>query len=537
MGLKANGSGPTSAVDAGCAPISRGGRSSTAIRKTTKIGAASVTFRLLWRSAGRRRHRAAIGAIPEGFPSAEVLHRDLVYRRALAAVDVLAFGLSLYLAAVVIGDDHLATGSVLALPLVVLLGKLLGLYDRDEHTLRKASLEEVPTLFQLSTLLALMIWLSASVTVFGTLEPVEVVSFWALLLLVMASGRGIVRRLAREFVPEERCLVLGDAESAESLRRKFALSFSLKASVVGRVDLRPDTGSNGSAADRNGASLLGAPPMLGPIEALGLVIGEHDIHRVIVVPGPAGAGETLDAIRTVKSLGVKVSVCPRMFEVLGSAVEFDDVDGVTLLGLRRSGLSRSSFMVKRGMDIVGALFVLTLLSPLLIAISLAVRLTSRGPVLYRQPRVGRNGVEFNMLKFRSMRDGADAEKKALLALNETNGLFKIAEDPRVTRVGRFLRRRSLDELPQLWNVLRGQMSLVGPRPLVPEDDARVEGWQRERLTVVPGMTGAWQILGSTRVPLQEMVKLDYLYWANWSLWMDIKILLRTFLYVLGARSA
>jgi lipopolysaccharide/colanic/teichoic acid biosynthesis glycosyltransferase len=189
------------------------------------------------------------------------------------------------------------------------------------------------------------------------------------------------------------------------------------------------------------------------------------------------------------------------------------------------------------MDIVGSLLVLILLSPLLVAISLAIKLTSRGPVLYRQPRVGRNGVEFNMLKFRSMRDGADAEKNELLSLNETEGLFKIAEDPRVTRVGRFLRRRSLDELPQLWNVLRGQMSLVGPRPLVPEDDARVEGWQRERLTVVPGMTGAWQILGSTRVPLQEMVKLDYLYWANWSLWMDVKILLRTFLYVLGARSA
>jgi exopolysaccharide biosynthesis polyprenyl glycosylphosphotransferase len=240
----------------------------------------------------------------------------------------------------------------------------------------------------------------------------------------------------------------------------------------------------------------------------------------------------------VKSLGVKVSVCPRMFEVLGSAVEFDDVDGVTLLGLHRSRLSRSSFMVKRAMDVVGSLLAITLLSPLLVAIGLAVKLTSRGPVFYRQPRVGRNGVEFDMLKFRSMRDGADAEKDELLSLNETEGLFKIAEDPRVTRVGRFLRRRSLDELPQLWNVLRGQMSLVGPRPLVPEDDARVEGcWQRERLAVVPGMTGAWQIVGSTRVPLQEMVKLDYLYWANWSLWTDIKILLRTFLYVLGARSA
>jgi exopolysaccharide biosynthesis polyprenyl glycosylphosphotransferase len=490
---------------------------------------------LLTRSAVRRRPGPAAGAILEGVPRAEILHRDLVYRRALAGVDVLAYALSLCLAVEVIGDDQLALGSVLGLPLGVLLGKLVGLYDRDEDTLRKTTLEEVPTLFQLSTLLALLLWLSATTTVHGTLGPVEVATFWAVLLLLLASGRAAVRRLVREVVPDERCLVLGDAESAEALRRKFKLSFTLKASVVGRVDLQPDAGSNGDIGNKQ--LLPGAPPLLGPMETLGLVLVEHNVHRVIVVPGPADAGEVLDAIRTVKSLGVKVSVCPRMFEVLGSAVEFDDVDGVTLLGLHRSRISRSSSMVKRGMDIAGSLLALILLSPLLMAISLAIKLTSQGAVLYRQPRVGRNGVEFQMLKFRSMRDGADAEKEQLLSLNESEGLFKIAEDPRVTHVGRFLRRRSLDELPQLWNVLRGQMSLVGPRPLVPEDDARVEGWERERLTVAPGMTGAWQILGSTRVPLQEMVKLDYLYWANWSLWMDIKILLRTFLYVLGARSA
>jgi exopolysaccharide biosynthesis polyprenyl glycosylphosphotransferase len=489
---------------------------------------------LLTRSAGRRRPGSAAGAILEGLPHAEILHRDLLYRRALAAVDVLAYALSLCLAVEVIGDDELNLGSVLGLPLGVLLGKLVGLYDRDEDTLRKTTLEEVPTLFQLSTLLALLLWLSATATVHGTLDPVEVASFWAVLLLLLASGRAAARRMVREVVPDERCLVLGDAESAEALRRKFTLSFTLKASVIGRVDLQADPGPNGDM--RSTERLSGTPTLLGSMEDLALVLVEHNVHRVIVVPGPADAGEALDAIRTVKSLGVKVSVCPRMFEVLGSAVEFDDVDGVTLLGLHRSRISRSSSMVKRGMDIAGSLLALILLSPLLIAISLAIKLNSRGPVLYRQPRVGRDG-EFHMLKFRSMRDGADAEKAQLLSLNETEGLFKIAEDPRVTRVGRFLRRRSLDELPQLWNVLWGQMSLVGPRPLVPEDDARVEGWQRERLTVAPGMTGAWQILGSTRVPLQEMVKLDYLYWANWSLWMDIKILLRTFLYVLGARSA
>jgi lipopolysaccharide/colanic/teichoic acid biosynthesis glycosyltransferase len=178
-----------------------------------------------------------------------------------------------------------------------------------------------------------------------------------------------------------------------------------------------------------------------------------------------------------------------------------------------------------------------MLAPVLALIARLIRLDSPGPVLYRQKRIGRDGREFDMLKFRSMVDGADAQKAELAALNETEGLFKMVNDPRVTRVGRFLRRSSLDELPQLWNIVRGEMSLVGPRPLVPDDDAKIHGWQRKRLNVTPGMTGVWQILGSTRVPLEEMVKLDYLYGATWSLWLDIKILLRTVAYVVGRRSA
>ena len=140
-----------------------------------------------------------------------------------------------------------------------------------------------------------------------------------------------------------------------------------------------------------------------------------------------------------------------------------------------------------------------------------------------------------MLKFRTMVDEADELKTALRPLNEAQGLFKLAEDPRTTRVGRLLRRTSLDELPQLFNVLRGDMSLVGPRPLVLDEDQLVHGWGRGRLDVAPGMTGLWQIFGSSRIPLEEMVKIDYLYVANWSLWLDVKILLRTVPYVLSAR--
>jgi lipopolysaccharide/colanic/teichoic acid biosynthesis glycosyltransferase len=157
-------------------------------------------------------------------------------------------------------------------------------------------------------------------------------------------------------------------------------------------------------------------------------------------------------------------------------------------------------------------------------------------VFFRQLRVGRHGKRFHMLKFRTMVDGADALKESLRDRNEAKeGLFKIAEDPRVTRVGRWLRKTALDELPQLLNVYKGEMSLVGPRPLVVEEDQRVEGWHRRRLELMPGMTGPWQILGPSRVPLKEMVAIDYLYVANWSLWTDVKILLRTVPHVLGRR--
>jgi lipopolysaccharide/colanic/teichoic acid biosynthesis glycosyltransferase len=214
-------------------------------------------------------------------------------------------------------------------------------------------------------------------------------------------------------------------------------------------------------------------------------------------------------------------------------VRFDQISGVTLLGVRRFGLTRSSEVVKRGFDLVGASLALLVFAPLLVLAAVAIKIDSRGPIFFRQTRVGRDGRRFRIVKFRTMVDGAEQSKDALRARNETSGLFKIADDPRVTRVGRLLRRTSLDELPQLFNVLRGEMSLVGPRPLVVDEDSQIRGWHRRRLHLTPGMTGHWQVLGSARIPLNEMVKIDYLYVAGWSLWLDVKILVRTVSHVLG----
>jgi exopolysaccharide biosynthesis polyprenyl glycosylphosphotransferase len=234
---------------------------------------------------------------------------------------------------------------------------------------------------------------------------------------------------------------------------------------------------------------------------------------------------------------VKVSVLPRYVDALGPSVEVDDIEGTTVLDLNPLVLSRSSRFFKRVTDVVGAAIALILISPIMAIIALAIRIDSPGPILFRQERIGRRGRRFALLKFRTMVVDAENRVSELLESSQDPHWLKLEHDPRVTRVGRFLRLMSLDELPQFWNVLRGQMSLVGPRPLIGSEDARVTGWARTRLDLAPGITGLWQVLGRTNIPFQEMVTLDTLYVTNWSLWLDIKLILRTFRIVLNRQGA
>jgi lipopolysaccharide/colanic/teichoic acid biosynthesis glycosyltransferase len=191
---------------------------------------------------------------------------------------------------------------------------------------------------------------------------------------------------------------------------------------------------------------------------------------------------------------------------------------------------------KRAFDIVGSTLALIVLSPLIAVIAIAIKLDSPGPVMFTQRRTGRGGGQFAMHKFRTMIDGAHDRRDSLIHLNEaTGGLFKISQDPRVTRFGAFLRKTSLDELPQLADVLRGHMSLVGPRPLIPEEDALITGPYRLRLQVRPGMTGPWQVAGASRVPLEEMARLDLTYAESWGVWGDVKLVVRTVPHVIMRR--
>jgi exopolysaccharide biosynthesis polyprenyl glycosylphosphotransferase len=462
--------------------------------------------------------------IPEGRSSIDVLKRDAVYRSSLATADLAATVAGMVAGVYLLGEAGLTAAAFATLPLVIVVCKMLGLYDRDEQLLRKTTLDEAPQLFQVATLYTILIWLGEGVFASGSLSRPQVLGFWILMLVLLLAFRAAARGIVTRTAAAERCLVLGDSRNAANVRDKIESSLSLNARVIGCVPLQDNGHADGSLA------------VLGSMDMLGAVLVEHDVHRVIIVPTTPDSDEILDAIRLVKSMGMKVSVLPRLFEVVGSSVEFDDLHGLMLLGVPRYGLSQSSRALKRSMDLVGAALGVIALAPLFLWVSLAIKLNSPGPVFFRQTRVGRDNRCFEILKFRTMVHDAEARKDELRKHNEAaDGFFKIADDPRITRVGGFLRRTSLDELPQLFNVIKGDMSLVGPRPLVPDEDCRLQGWQRKRLYLKPGMTGLWQIFGSSRIPMHEMVKIDYLYTGNWSLWVDVKTLLRTVPHVLSRR--
>jgi exopolysaccharide biosynthesis polyprenyl glycosylphosphotransferase len=483
-------------------------------------------------SVGERAGRRGLGAwrtaalhITEARGPAASLWRDSLFRRLLLCADLLAM-----LAALLVtvrlapGSLRLRWESLLALPMAMAGAKLSGLYDRDEAVIRKTTLDELPRLFQLATLCTLAVWLADRPIMDGPLRRSGALLLWAALTVLLLALRAGARLVALRVAPVERCLFIGDIASERRIRSKLSDGSGTKATIVAHLELHQAAPWSSDAF---------SPGRLAEIRELAQTL---DIHRAIVAPGSADGGDMLDLVCALKAIGVRVSLLPRLLEVMGSSVEFDDLHGVTVMGLRRFALTRSTALVKRAFDLLAATLALLAGLPLMAAIAIAIKLDSRGPVFFRQLRVGRQGERFHMLKFRTMIPGAETMRESLADRNEAQeGLFKIAEDPRVTRVGALLRKACLDELPQFINVLRGEMSLVGPRPLVVEEDVLVEGRHRRRLELLPGITGHWQILGPARVPLREMAAIDYLYVANWSLWTDVKIMLRTVPHVVGRR--
>jgi exopolysaccharide biosynthesis polyprenyl glycosylphosphotransferase len=277
---------------------------------------------------------------------------------------------------------------------------------------------------------------------------------------------------------------------------------------------------------------------LGRIEDVAQILDLYRVQEVIIADPDFPQDRAVELVDTCHQRGVTVRVAPSTMEILVQRAELVPGASVPLFELRPPVFDGFDYVVKRSFDFVVSLFLLVLLSPLLALIALWIRLTSRGPVLYHSYRPGIGGESFVCLKFRTMYTDADQRQLDLESLNEASGaLFKIRRDPRLTRGSRFLRRYSLDELPQLWNVLRGQMSLVGPRPLPQRDFDRLEDWHKKRYLVLPGMTGLWQVSGRSELDFDDLVRLDFLYLERWSVGLDLAILLKTVPAVLSRRGA
>lgn len=310
----------------------------------------------------------------------------------------------------------------------------------------------------------------------------------------------------------------------EQIRERGELGYKLE----GFIDDDPDK----IGQEYGGLKVLGAAPDLPRL------VRENRVEEIIIAFPSASRRKIYEVIELLKNTAVSLKIMPDLYDIATSRVSTDKIGNIPLLDIEDDPLAGWPAVVKRLVDITGAAFGLIILAPLFLLIALAIKLTSPGPVFYKQTRLGRDQVPFTVYKFRSMRIGAEKEKDRLLACNEAAGpIFKMKDDPRLTPVGKFLRRASLDELPQLFNVLLGNMSLVGPRPPLPREVAQYNDWQKRRLAITPGITGLWQIRGRSLLPFAEMVKLDIYYQENWSLWLDFKILLKTIGVVLTGRGA
>jgi len=352
------------------------------------------------------------------------------------------------------------------------------------------------------------------------LAPTAVIATTVYVALLRGSYEIVSGELLRRAGVHRRAVLVGSAAEVESLREKLGSERSgIEYEFLGVV-----------SEDVDVAGRLG-----GYADMATVVAGEVD---EVIVGGDVRDARLLEIVEVAHRAGVQVRVAPSITELLIQRAEYVPGQGTPLFEFRPPVLAGGDWVVKRAFDYVVSVAVLVLGLPIWLVIALLVKFTSRGPIFYRDRRIGVNERPFEMLKFRTMYADAGARAVELEAENEADGaLFKIRHDPRVTPVGRFLRRYSLDELPQLLNVVHGDMSLVGPRPLPVRDYKLLDAWHRKRYLVLPGITGLWQISGRSNLGFDDLVRLDFYYLENWSVWMDISILLKTIPAVIAGRGA
>ncbi len=454
--------------------------------------------------------------------------RGWLLRRLLLAADVLALTLAFLLAVALTQgvevETWLRVGIFLAtLPVWVVAAKVIGLYDGDEGGLDYSTIDDMLRVVLLVSLGALVLDIAT-----GYIHPnvTEVLLFWVFGVTFVLLGRAVARAVSRRTTSYvQNTIIVGAGDTGQLIARKLKQHPEYGLNLVGFVDAEPKEPSD----DLTDFVVLGRP------DELPEIIRVLGVDRVIIAFFRDDLASTLDLMRRLKKRGVHVDIVPRLFEVVGPNADIHTLESLPLLSLPSPSLGPSSRMIKRAMDLVGATVALVLTAPLFAYIAWRIKRGSPGPVFFRQRRLGLHQREFTVLKFRTMRvdAGDDAHREYVKAMLNgqvkpaSNGLYKLDRSDAVTEVGQWLRKTSLDELPQLINVLRGDMSLVGPRPCMPYEIEHYQPHHFERFLVPAGMTGLWQVTARARADLVDALDIDVLYARSWSPGLDLNLLLRT----------
>jgi exopolysaccharide biosynthesis polyprenyl glycosylphosphotransferase len=436
----------------------------------------------------------------------------------------LLFGSSGYPDAVDLSDE--VAFFALTLPAWVIGARLFGLYDRDEERADHTTSDDLVRVFLLATVGAFLVTRLTALTGKADPDPLKATTFWAATIGFVTIARALARSAGRRrpsYIQDT--IVVGAGDVGQLIARKIVHHPEFGLRLTGFVDSWP----------RDRLSHIEQIPVLGDLDELPRIIDEQGVERVIFAFTSDRHEDYLPLIRRLRDSGVQVDMVPRLFEVIGPKIDVHSVEGISLVGLPPVKLARSTRATKRALDVVGAGAALILLAPLIALIAVAVRLDSPGPVFFRQRRLGQNMREFSILKFRTMRTDVDPEahRAFIGAIMSTgaapteNGMFKLDQASAVTSTGRFLRRWSLDELPQLVNVLRGDMSLVGPRPCLAYELEHFAPHHFERFLVPAGLTGLWQVSARARSTFVEALDMDVLYAQSYSLGLDLRLLART----------
>jgi len=459
----------------------------------------------------------------------------------LVLADLLGLSVAYYLAAILAGG-HGALGSsgelpifVLTLPCWVLVAKLHGLYQRDHERTDHSTTDEFVGIFHLVTI-GVWILLAAS-RLAGRTSPgiYPLIAFWGIAVLLLPVTRAIARDACRRSgAYVQNTVIIGAGEIGQLIARKFVKHPEYGINVVGFVDRDP-------RARR--ADLPEHFTVLGPPERLPDIIRSLDVERAVIAFCHDSTPETLALVRQLRGLPIQIDLVPRLFELMDPRVALYSVEGIPLLGLPPTRAATVPRMIKRAIDLTGACIALFALAPLFAYIAIRIQLDSEGPILFRQTRLGMNMKQFTVLKFRTMKVGTDqAKHREYIQATMTSdaaetGLYKLDRNDAITKFGRWLRRTSLDELPQLINVLRGEMSLVGPRPCIPYEIENYEPHHFERFAVPQGITGLWQVTARANCTYGEALDMDVAYVRGWTVGLDLRLLIRTPLQVFHQRDS